>query len=618
MDFRKDINGLRGIAVIAVVLFHFNASWLPGGFAGVDVFFVISGFLMTGIIFRGIEEEKFSVLKFYIARANRIVPALAFLCLILIFLGFLYLNPIDYEVLGKHIGGSIGFISNFMYWKEDGYFDVLSHEKWLLHTWSLSVEWQFYIIYPLFLVNLRKFCSIDSMKLTIVYGTILGFVFSVIATYEWPSSSYYLLSTRAWEMMVGGLCFLYPLNLSAFKEKNKKIIEWVGISLIIIAYLFMNKEVAWPGYLSILPVLGACLIIQAQRNNSLITCNIFFEKLGEWSYSIYLWHWPIVVAIYFYSLNTLYIYGGMALSIFLGFLSNKYIEKINFKNNFNSLLSYFNCKPLYMILSVGVIGSAIFLSNGFYFKASEEEALLNKSARIAMNDWSYPAPNLHVEGRDIRFINGSSNKNILFIGASHLEQTFPYVAGISSKYNIYYLTQGGCFLVPSYKPNLDCSNIKGYKDLLNRVDFDKIVTSFFLFDGYFSEDVEEKNIQFKLRVSEFNEFLSFAEMKSQKIFLILGEPKGDEFNPILSVRHRLKEYISIDKARKPYEDHYKALQSITKSNKLIIIDPIQFLCDEVCKVRDENFKYYYKDSEHMRPWYAQSVLSYLDPIFVDY
>ena len=136
MKFRKDINGLRAIAVIAVVLFHFNPSAVTGGFAGVDVFFVISGFLMTGIIFRGIEQNNFSILRFYVARANRIIPALAVLCMALLIFGWFYINPVDYQIIGKHIASSITFLSNIIYWRESGYFDAASHEKWLLHTWS--------------------------------------------------------------------------------------------------------------------------------------------------------------------------------------------------------------------------------------------------------------------------------------------------------------------------------------------------------------------------------------------------------------------------------------------------------------------------------------------------
>lgn len=137
---------------------------MPGGFAGFDASFVISGFLMTGIIFRGIEQENFSIFKFYVARANRIIPALAMLCFVLLIFGWFYLTPLDYKALGKHVGSIIGFLSNIVYFSESGYFDASSHEKWLLHTWSLSGEWQFYIIYPLLLVAISKFLSVKAIK----------------------------------------------------------------------------------------------------------------------------------------------------------------------------------------------------------------------------------------------------------------------------------------------------------------------------------------------------------------------------------------------------------------------------------------------------------------------
>jgi len=375
LQFRKDINGLRAIAVIAVVLFHFNSPWMPGGFAGVDVFFVISGFLMTGIIFRGLEQENFSIIRFYVARANRIVPALAVLCLILLIFGWFYLTPVDYKLLGKHVVSSISFLSNVSYWRESGYFDAESHEKWLLHTWSLSVEWQFYIIYPLVLVAMKKIMSVKMMKATILLGTILGFIFCIIATYKWPNAAYYLLPTRAWEMMVGGVAYLYPITL---KEGRKKLLEWFGLILIIGSYFLISKENSWPGYLALFPVLGSFLIIQAQRNDGFITSNIFSQKIGAWSYSIYLWHWPLVVAIYYFSLNETYIYLGIALSVLLGLLSNKYIEKIKFRNDFNNLLSYSKCKPLYIGLLVSAIGTVTFIENGFIkLSPSEYQKLIH-------------------------------------------------------------------------------------------------------------------------------------------------------------------------------------------------------------------------------------------------
>lgn len=369
MQFRNDINGLRAIAVTAVVLFHFNPSLIPGGFAGVDVFFVISGFLMTGIIFRGLELGSFSVLNFYVARANRIIPALAALCLVLLVLGLLFLTPFDYKVLSKHIASSMLFVSNVIYWRESGYFDVESHGKWLLHSWSLSVEWQFYIIYPVVLVFLRKHISLNSLKIFILIGTVLGFILCVVATYKWPNPAYYLIPTRAWEMMLGGLAYLYPIKVM---DKKKRYLEWLGLALVFVSYFFMSSDDPWPGFLSFFPVLGSFLIILAKRQDSLITGNLFFQKIGSWSYSIYLWHWPIVVAIYYFSLDDRFIYAGILLSILMGYLSNKYVEGIKFKNSFDGLASYLRCKPLLIALLVSSLSSYIYLENGFIRFATVE------------------------------------------------------------------------------------------------------------------------------------------------------------------------------------------------------------------------------------------------------
>lgn len=150
-NFRADINGLRAWAVAAVIFYHFGIPGFSGGFVGVDVFFVISGFLMTGIVVKGLERGNFSLMGFYMARGRRIVPALVAVCAVLLAMGWWVLLPPDYKMLGSHAVYSLAFLSNVEFWQEAGYFDVASHEKWLLHTWSLSVEWQFYLILPVVL-----------------------------------------------------------------------------------------------------------------------------------------------------------------------------------------------------------------------------------------------------------------------------------------------------------------------------------------------------------------------------------------------------------------------------------------------------------------------------------
>ncbi|WP_082746091.1 acyltransferase family protein [Alteromonas sp. Mac1] len=378
MDFRKDINGLRAIAVVAVVLFHFNDSWMPGGFAGVDVFFVISGFLMTGIIFKKLEKQNFSLLQFYLARANRIIPALALLCFVLILFGWFCLLPYEYEKLGKHVAGSIGFISNILYWRESGYFDAASHEKWLLHTWSLSVEWQFYIIYPVLLLTLSKFISLTNIKRSLLLLTLLGFVICVAITYISPRASYFLLLTRAWEMMFGGLAFLYPIALN---KNQSKILEIFGIVLVMCAYILFSEQTPWPGYYALVPVIGTYFVLLSQRSNSILTSNVISQKLGAWSYSIYLWHWPLVVAIYYFSLSDRFVYIGLILSAILGFLSHKYVEQINFTRNFSTIFSYFRAKPLWMAIILSLLGSVIFYQEGFLHLAPEDYRYASANAK---------------------------------------------------------------------------------------------------------------------------------------------------------------------------------------------------------------------------------------------
>ncbi|WP_418135127.1 acyltransferase family protein [Psychromonas sp. GE-S-Ul-11] len=252
------------------------------------------------------------------------------------------------------------FLSNITYWSEAGYFDMASHNKWLLHTWSLSVEWQFYIIYPLLLVTMQKFMSLKSMKLALLISTIVLLLFSIIATFQWPNPAYYLLPTRAWEMMLGGIAYAFPF---AIKQQYKSFVQLTGLAMIIGAYLFISKETPWPGYLAIFPVLGAFLVIQSQHYESAITNNFIFQKLGAWSYSIYLWHWPFVVAIYYFSLESLYVYLGILLSILLGCLSYHLVEKRKFKKALGSwsLLKY---KPLLTILIIISFSSYSYIDNG--------------------------------------------------------------------------------------------------------------------------------------------------------------------------------------------------------------------------------------------------------------
>ena len=622
MNFRKDINGLRAFAVIGVLLFHFNASWMPGGFAGVDVFFVISGFLMTGIIFRGIEQEKFSILNFYVARANRIIPALALLCLVLLVFGWFYLTPLEYRALGKHAASSIGFLSNFAYWSEAGYFDAASHEKWLLHTWTLSVEWQFYIIYPLILVAMRKFLSIKTMKLTILVATLLAFIFCVYSTYKWPNASYFLLSARAWEMLIGGVAYLYPFTL---QEKKKKLVEVIGLALVIGSYFLISAENAWPGYLALFPVVGSFLIIQAQRNDSWITGNLVFQKLGTWSYSIYLWHWPLVVIIYTFELPEYYIYLGMALSILLGFLSYKYVEKINFPRSFPTLLSYLKCKPIYIAGIVGVLGSYLFITNGFERHYPDNVLLVsneanNKNPYSCMADNKFPC-----------YIGEKNNIKAIIVGDSHADALTTSLASAYDlkKEGIVALTKASCpfilniqvfeeykcleenikrmeFLKNNYANvpifwvartgvyiygQLDPSRIKNIQDTQPLIYFTKKYTS--VEPALLGE--LEKNLNTTIREAA----------KNRPIYLVLPTPEMTFNVPrvvskeLLLGNRNSEPFRSEELYLKRNEPIIEIIKKVGASNNVKVLDPTDYLCDSgKCNALYKGRPIYY-DGDHM-------------------
>ena len=370
-NFRYDINGLRAYAVILVVLFHFGIIGFAAGFIGVDIFFVISGFLMTSIVIKSLDKGNFSLLKFYLARGIRIVPALFVVSTIVLILGWFLVLPTDYKALAKHTLSSINFFSNIVYWRESGYFDTDSHNKALLHTWSLSVEWQFYLVFPIIVALLYKIKKSRNFLLTFfILGTIISLILSIIITAKNPSAGFFLLPTRAWEMLAGGLIFFIPKE----KVPYKKPLEFIGFFLIAISCYIFSTDTLWPSYNAILPVLGAFLILLAHQQNSIFTKGSVFQWLGNNSYSIYLWHWPIVFFLHYFYKNDDYIFitAGIILSIILGWLSYTYIENPTRKklSNLSIVKAYFLWFLSISILSL--ISIMIFKFDGVKNRFSNE------------------------------------------------------------------------------------------------------------------------------------------------------------------------------------------------------------------------------------------------------
>jgi peptidoglycan/LPS O-acetylase OafA/YrhL len=370
MTYRKDLNGLRAYAVLAVVIYHFWPNLLPGGFIGVDVFFVISGYLMTGIVLKGINSNTFKLTTFYIARIDRIIPALLVMVFFVSFMGYFFLPYNEQRELSTDAVGSLFFVSNILYSLDSGYFSTHSLDKWLLHTWSLSVEWQFYLVFPLALLLLNKFQRNATNKIVWISAIVIIFLYSLYLSKNFPLEAFFHIQSRAWELLAGGLVYIIP-----FRSANnyKKLTEFAGLFLIIMSALFFNKWKLWPGYLALAPVLGTCLIILADVNKSFFTHNTILQYIGKRSYSLYLWHWPVVVVINYWSNTDVALQLVAFLCTFLiAALSFTYVEKRVVRSFY-----YANYKG---ILYLGVVCVVIAYFSSIYFKANknDDRVLFNK------------------------------------------------------------------------------------------------------------------------------------------------------------------------------------------------------------------------------------------------
>lgn len=297
MRYRAEIDGLRAVAVIPVIFFHAGFELFSGGFVGVDVFFVISGYLITTIILTELNEQRFSIISFYERRARRILPALFFIMLTCIPFAWIYLTPPDMQSFARSIVAVSTFTSNIQFWREAGYFDSAADLKPLLHTWSLAVEEQYYIFFPLCLMILWRLGRVRMMQ---VLGVLLvgSLLLAQWASLNRPSAAFYLLPTRGWELLIGSFTAFYlhkrhPQSQPSFLFQ---ILGLAGLALIVYAVFRYDAFTPFPGYYALVPTVGTALIILVGSPGTLVNALLGFRPLvgiGLISYSAYLWHQPI-------------------------------------------------------------------------------------------------------------------------------------------------------------------------------------------------------------------------------------------------------------------------------------------------------------------------------------
>ena len=321
--FRFDINGLRAIAVLIVLFFHFGIAPFGGGFVGVDVFFVISGYLMTGIIVSGIRNGTFRIFDFYVRRIARLLPALLAVTAAAMVAGYFLLLPQNYERLASDSMASLLFAVNFSFARNTGYFAVPPDQQWLLHFWSLAVEFQFYLVFPIFVMLSEKFLSRRNALIGLVLVFTASLALSWVGARLSPTEAFFMLPGRIWEFLLGGVVVFSR----APPRSARYAVVVAGIVVIISSAITFDGGLDYPGLWASIPALGAALVIWANSDARFFQYRVI-QSTGTISYSLYLWHWPIIAIGKYLGTN-----GGWLVTTFLfalsfpaAHLSFRYIE----------------------------------------------------------------------------------------------------------------------------------------------------------------------------------------------------------------------------------------------------------------------------------------------------
>ena len=399
LSYRPEIDGLRALAVLAVVLFHAHLR-CPGGFVGVDVFFVISGYLITSLILRDLRAGKFSLAEFWERRIRRILPALMVVVAVTLLLGGLLFLPGDYARLGKSAVAQALLVANLYFWRDDttqgGYFGPTSEERPLLHTWSLAVEEQFYLFFPLLLVLLfrfEKFREPRALSRILLGGLLAGLALAAIGVMSRPGATFYLLPTRAWELLCGAWLASLSVHGAPRGKFTREGAAWLGLAGILLPCWLYTKETPFPGLAALPPCAGTALLIWSNTRRSsderLTTVGRLLALrpvvfLGLISYSLYLWHWPVLVFGKYWQIENWtpwYFRAGLVLlSILLGGLSWRYVET-PFRNKITMATrpAAFRFAAFCTMLSL-LCGGVVALARGFPARVPEL-AVKNEEAK---------------------------------------------------------------------------------------------------------------------------------------------------------------------------------------------------------------------------------------------
>ena len=644
--YRRDIDGLRAVAVVFVILFHAFPQTLPAGFVGVDIFFVISGYLISGLIFGALDAKTFSFANFYHRRTRRILPALLAVLGTALIAGWLTMTPAEFSELGKHAAAASLFVANWAYWLQAGYFDNAAALKPLLHIWSLGVEEQFYFFLPplLWLIHRHRWrLQIVTMVALASFACNIGY----IALHR-DVSSFFLPQARVWEFLAGTTLVLLERQKHPWftgYALNNEIGAFAGFALIF-ASAYYCKNSHYPGFWALGPVAGSVLII-AGGPRAFINARVLSAApivfVGMISYSLYLWHWPLlafprIVGLGYVSPGTRVT--AILLSFVLATLSYRFIELPFRRRPANAATSRTLAVPAICILALALIAFAnVGPTLPVWPLARGESRILR-----AVNAWDYPNKlwkPFKAGGRRFYAMASAHKAEALFIGDSDMEQYAPRVAALITQdpqhtYSAVFATEAGCPPIPGVErrnhESCDYMNAAMAYARNSKVQTVAISARWSVCLGdnencYYTDagpwhGKPLRSDRSKHAFDRLEAFLKGLRESNKKVYLILSIPNGRSLDPqflfkrsAFSIRINNKGGASKTALLAEYAPFRNELRRVAQQSGAIVIDPMEALCvGDKCPAVAPDGEAMYRDSTHLSPYFGRDRATFIDPI----
>ena len=602
MKYRPEIDGLRAIAVLPVIFFHAGFAAFSGGFVGVDVFFVISGFLITSILINDIESGKFSIRNFYERRMRRILPALFLVSIISVIMGWFMLAPTDFAELSTSLIAVALFVSNIFFWQESDYFGNAAELQPLLHTWSLAVEEQFYILYPILLFALWR---LGQKKLILILSFIF-FISLALAQYaagEFQSANFYLLPTRAWELMLGAITVLLLRRETANTATRiqREWASWIGLFLIFISIFTFNESTPTPSLYTLMPTFGTALLIY-YLNSGVLIARLLSNKLvigiGLISYSAYLWHQPIFAFARYRTIGELSGFSYIiliAVVLFLAYLSWQIIEKpfrdrnkISAKN----ILIYSAGGTLLLIL----IGIFLPQLNEAHRNAQKDSIYSTIQSSPKREECHFPQTDQALSKLPCTYFAGPAQ--VAVVGNSHaVELSYSLAQDLQTqRIGLTQYTISGCPHNYRVEDELDSICGKWHEKIVAEITSNSNIKSVVLSyrnDSYLSEEKYQNGL-----VDMVKEFIA----ANKKVILVLQAPSLEgKINQYLAITNNAEISNLPGKTREEWSAQYSSKVDYRSSLpvEVQILDPADRFCNQdKCFVTKDGSSLYF-DDHHM-------------------